>query len=69
MPKKESDFEKVCALCQYASPLCEREEVLCRKYGVVAPDHTCRRFVYDPLKRVPRRPQIIPADLPDLSDL
>lgn len=56
--------EPLCAVCEYARPLKDSPGcVLCDKIGVVSEDHTCRRFVYDPLKRRPAR---IP--LPDGSD-
>lgn len=34
--------------------------MLCMRHGVVPPYHHCRRFRYDPLKRVPVR-QAAPA--------
>lgn len=30
--------------------------MICQKYGVVPASHHCRKFRYDPLKRVPARP-------------
>ena len=36
--------------------------MLCKRYGVVAEDHSCRRFEYDPLKRRPVRIPAIAAD-------
>ncbi|MBR1810845.1 MAG: hypothetical protein IJ766_04225 [Clostridia bacterium] len=30
-------------------------EVLCRNMGVVAKDYACKKFVYDPLKREPKK--------------
>ena len=29
--------------------------MICQKYGVVPAEHHCRKFRYDPLKRVPGR--------------
>lgn len=34
--------------------------MICQKYGVVPVEHHCRKFRYDPLKRVPARPQSAP---------
>lgn len=33
------------------------EKVLCLKRGVTAPAFHCKKFEYDPLKRIPERPQ------------
>ncbi|MBQ9459250.1 MAG: hypothetical protein IJU66_04880 [Oscillospiraceae bacterium] len=54
------DMEKRCAYCAHASVLNENE-VACPYRGVAdAADH-CRRFAYDPLKRVPPRPAALGA--------
>lgn len=46
-----------CRYCGFAYPTGEGEQsLLCAKRGVVAADHSCRSFRYDPLMRVPRRP-------------
>jgi hypothetical protein len=41
-------------------------QVLCSRLGVVAADYHCKRYVYDPLKRIPKRkrplPKFTPAD-------
>ena len=31
--------------------------MICQKYGIVPAAHRCRKFRYDPLKRVPSRPK------------
>lgn len=50
------DIEPSCAVCEYATLLRDSPgQVLCAKRGVVAEDHICRRFMYDPLKRRPVR--------------
>ena len=36
------------------------EHMICQKYGVVPVEHHCRKFRYDPLKRVPARPNAAP---------
>jgi hypothetical protein len=43
----------VCEICEYATFLPDSENLLCSKMGVVAADYSCRRFLYDPLKRIP----------------
>ena len=44
-----------CAYCVKGTRISDRE-VACVKCGVVAAEHHCRGFHYDPLKRVPPRP-------------
>ena len=45
-----------CAYCVYAGKISD-EQMICQKCGVVPATHQCRRFRYDPLKRVPAKPQ------------
>lgn len=49
------NMEKRCAYCASGSVLNERE-VACPYRGVMDAAGSCRRFSYDPLKRVPPRP-------------
>ena len=49
------DIEPRCAYCARGGVINERE-VACPRKGVVAAEEHCRRFQYDPLKRVPPRP-------------
>jgi len=53
---KENDTPKCCEYCRYASTVAVTEDILCEKKGIVAPDYSCRKFIYDPLKRTPRKP-------------
>ncbi len=55
MKISSSDYEKSCVYCEHSIPLAVDSEVLCSKRGVVGANHRCRRFVFDPLKIVPRR--------------
>ena len=41
-----------CTYCQHGTILNE-EEILCAKRGVVCVNRVCRKFTYDPCKRVP----------------
>ena len=59
----KKDIEPRCAYCQRGA-LLEEGKILCVKKGVVSPAGSCRRFQYDPLKRVPP-----PPVLPDFSRL
>lgn len=51
-------IEPRCAYCQRSARLSE-DKVMCLKKGIVAASSQCRRFKYDPLKRVPPKPQTI----------
>lgn len=45
-----------CLYCQYSTKL-DEENMLCTKRGVVSAGGACRKFRYDPFKRVPPRPK------------
>ena len=49
------NIEPRCAYCARGSQIND-EEVACVKRGIVAAEHHCGAFRYDPLKRVPPRP-------------
>ena len=51
----EKDIDPRCAYCQRGTPL-EDGRVMCVKKGIVSASGACRRFRYDPLKRVPPKP-------------
>lgn len=59
------NIEPRCAYCAHAGRVNERE-VACSRKGIVAADGHCRRFKYDPLKRIPPRPgQLVLKGLKD----
>ena len=41
-----------CSICQYSANL-SNHQLLCSKYGVVADSFSCRKYRYDPCKRIP----------------
>lgn len=51
-------IEKSCNYCKHGAPL-EDEAVLCCKKGLRIQDSPCRRFRYDPCKRIPPRPKAV----------
>lgn len=53
--KTKEKIEVFCKYCEHASPIVSDSKMVCPKYGVVSADYKCRRFVYDPLKRDPKR--------------
>ena len=50
-----------CAYCEKGRRISE-EEVVCIRRGVVPAEFHCRKFRYDPLKRVPPRPAELQTD-------
>ena len=51
-------IEKSCSYCQYGTSLGDGL-TLCIKRGVVSSDRKCRKFVYDPINRVPVKPKTL----------
>lgn len=49
------DYDKRCEYCLKGRLPQDRSVVLCKRYGVVPLDFSCRKFKYDPLKRIPNR--------------
>ena len=61
------NIERNCAYCEFAGRI-DPQTMICRFCGVVPEDHRCRRFRYDPLKRVPPRPAVPKAHTSDDAD-
>lgn len=67
--KEKYELDRVCAYCEHATPLAGGEHVLCEKRGVVKGTHHCRKFTYDPQKRIPKRAKPLPeVELDTLDD-
>lgn len=47
--------EPRCAYCKHGTPAPDNEHVLCVKKGVLDKNFSCKKFSYDPLKRVPEK--------------
>lgn len=58
------DMDPMCIYCVHGTEL-SGQEVACVKKGVQSPTSSCKKFRYDPLKRVPPRPK--KADFSGLS--
>ena len=54
-------IEKSCSYCKYGT-LLEDDLALCTKRGVVSANKKCRKFSYDPLRRVPSKPKLLDFD-------
>ena len=62
--KKRSnpDTPKMCLYCENATVISDDDNVLCSLKGIVNKEYSCKKFIYDPLKR-------IPAPIPPLPKL
>jgi hypothetical protein len=49
-----------CEYCIHGSFSSDGSMILCKKKGVVEIRYTCKRFIYDPIKRIPLKPLEIP---------
>lgn len=61
----EKNIEPRCAYCKHGAKLGE-DRIMCLKKGIVGAAGSCRRFKYDPLKRVPPKP--VSADFSHLKE-
>ena len=50
-----NNISPACEYCARARRSANGRVMLCAKRGIVPLYHRCRRFVYDPLKRIPYR--------------
>lgn len=55
-----SNVDPSCCYCKFGKKSGDKQMILCKKNGVVAPYYSCRKFHYAPLKRVPRRNILLP---------
>lgn len=53
-------IEKSCAYCAYGTKL-DDDQILCVKKGVVK-SGKCRKFSYEPTKRIPLKPKALDFD-------
>lgn len=49
-------IEKSCSYCRFGTML-DEDTVLCTKRGVADVNRKCRKFSYDPTKRIPCKPK------------
>ena len=51
----KKDISASCSYCVHGRIAPNKESILCKKSGLVDVDYSCKKFKYDPLKRVPPR--------------
>lgn len=56
--------------CQYCvnSAVLDEDKLLCTKRGIVSVEHKCRKFRYDPCKRIPVKPKALDFNKYDEED-
>jgi len=61
-------IEPCCAYCAHGAPTQDGASILCPRHGVMLPGDRCRKYLYDPLSRVPsRQPRLPSFDAKDFS--
>ncbi len=61
-------IEPSCNYCEHGRAMRGQDLILCDKKGVVAPYYSCKKFMYAPLKRVPKpRPKPMDFDPDDFK--
>lgn len=60
-------MERSCLYCRYSTKL-DEGTMLCAKKGIVRLEDDCRKFRYDPFKRVPPKPRALDFQKYDEDD-
>lgn len=49
--------KKISPACEYCSigKTLKNNSILCVKYGITNPKNHCKKFKYDPIKRIPKK--------------
>ena len=50
------NIEPKCGYCKLSQPIQDVNIVLCSRIGITSSDGSCKKFIYDPLKRKPETP-------------
>lgn len=56
-----NDIPPACEYCEHGRRAADHIMILCKKRGPVSPHYSCRRFLYSPLRRVPKRRPKLPT--------
>ncbi len=66
MAKKKNYFGNgiapSCSYCQFGDRSKDGDKVVCEKSGLVETDSSCKKWVYDPIKRIPKKQHEIEQD-------
>ena len=50
----DKNIEPLCKYCSNSTELADNKFLICGNRGVVEVDYSCKKFKYNPLKRVPK---------------
>lgn len=53
------NIEPSCGYCEFGELNKDGQMVFCEKKGIVNITDSCRKFIYAPLKRIPKRPPVL----------
>ncbi len=54
-------IERSCSYCQHGTAM-DCNQILCAKNGIVSADDSCRKFEYNPCKRIPPKMKALDVD-------
>lgn len=60
MGRKGFKYEPLCKYCLHGRQSPVEGEILCAKMGIRLAESSCKKFIYDPLKRQPKRQSSLP---------
>lgn len=60
MKNKDVKYEPSCKYCAHGRQSPIEGEILCAKMGIRLVDSSCKKFLYDPLKRQPKKQPALP---------
>lgn len=55
------EIEPHCVYCMYSKQISD-EQAICNKHGIVSTNFHCRKYKYDPTKRVPPEPAVLETE-------
>ncbi len=64
-PMFGANIQPACIYCEFGKKATDPRMILCGKRGVVSPYYHCKKFAYDPLRRIPRRQPKLPEFSPE----
>ena len=64
-PVPGQNVAPACEYCEHGRRAADPRMILCQKRGVVSPYFHCKKFLYDPIQRVPRRQPRLPSFSPE----
>ncbi len=59
------NIEPACEYCENGSPTIDGQMIKCKYKGIISKHDSCKKFIYAPLKRVPKRRPSLPQYDPD----